>query len=148
MQESYTIGEEKDMTKGLMPIFKNLGEIDRLWTDEHFFDAFFSQKDFVVDITDNESEITVKAELPGVKKEDIVVDLQDGILTLTAEKRNEIVEDSDERIVRRESYHGKMTRSFTVGDVDTENVSASFTDGILKVVLKKKDRDFKKIEIQ
>ena len=111
-------------------------------------DDFFGGEDFVVDITDSEGSINLKAELPGVKKEDLTVDYQDGILTLKAEKKDAIEEKEGERILRRESRYGSMQRSFTVGDIDADNITATFTDGVLNIALKKKDRNFKKIEIQ
>lgn len=149
MQKSYTIGEEENiMTKALIPrpLFRSLSALDRLW-HESFFDDFIPSNDFVVDITDAGDSINLKAELPGVKKEDISVDLQDGVLTLKAEKKEEI-EDKGEKFIRKESRYGSMQRSFTVGDVDASNISASFTDGVLTIVLKKKESEFKKIDIQ
>lgn len=137
------------MKKDLMtvsPLLRSIGALDRLW-QESFFDDFFPSTEFVVDITDSESAIKLKAELPGVTKDDISVDLQDGVLTLKAEKK-ETVEEEGERLLRKESRYGTMQRSFTVGDVNIDEVTATFTDGILTVILPKKDPDFKKIEIE
>ena len=126
------------------PILRSWNALDRLFA-ESFYDGF-AVDNFVVDITDTEGTITLKAELPGVKKEDISVDLNDGVLILKAEKKDQFKEKS-ESILRQESHYGVMQRSFTVGDIDTENVQALYEDGILTVSLKKKDSEFKKIEI-
>ena len=136
------------MTKTLVPspLLRSISALDRLW-EESFFEEWFPKNEFVVDITDAKTAINLKAELPGVTKDDISVDIQDGVLTLKAEKKEKI-EEEGERLLRKESRYGLMQRSFTVGDIDVENVTASFTDGILTVSLPKKDPDFKKIEIE
>lgn len=115
--------------------------------DRHMLESFFSNDAFLVDITDSENTITMKAELPGVKKEDISIDYNDGVLSITAEKKEEI-EEKGERVLRKETRFGRMQRSFTVGNIEVENITAQHTDGILTISLKKKDADFKKIEIQ
>lgn len=139
------------MTSALMkrPLLdRELSLLDNLFgaRDMKLFDHFFSTNEFLVDITDSEDSINLKAELPGVKKEDISVDYQDGVLSIKAEKKEEI-EEKDDRILRRETKFGSMQRSFTVGAIDVDNISASYTDGILNIKLTKQDKDFKKIAI-
>jgi len=112
-----------------------------------FFNDFFSNNDFTVDIDIIESRdsINIKAELPGIKKEDISVDLNDGVLTLKAEKKD-VIKEKDETFLQRESKYGVIQRSFNVGDI--EDAKASYSDGVLTISLKKKDSNFKKIEVQ
>ena len=79
---------------------------------------------------DNGYEIIV--DLPGFKKDEIEVQLEDGYLTISAAKGlDKDEEDKKGRYIRRERYAGSMSRSFYVGDVKPEEVSAKFENGIL-----------------
>lgn len=88
------------------------------------------------DIKETTAEYIVEAELPGLKKDDIVIELRDNTLTISAQK-NEEVNEERENYVRKERRQGKASRSFYVAEVDTEAVKADYTDGILKIVLPK-----------
>ncbi len=88
------------------------------------------------DIKETTTEYIVEAELPGLKKDDIVLELRDNTLTISAQK-NEEVNEERENYVRRERRQGKMSRSFYVAEVDTEAVKAEYTDGILRITLPK-----------
>lgn len=82
----------------------------------------------------------IEVDLPGVKKEDIHVEVKDNRLTISGERKTkeEVNEESYHRI---ESSYGKFERSFTLSeDVDAENVDASCDNGVLEVVLPKKER--------
>jgi len=115
----------------------------------HVFDDFFSPAlldsenvsmwDWhpVVDIYDNDDTIVIKAELPGVDKKDIKLDVNGRILTLKGERStdNEVKEDD---YYRRERSFGKFERSFTLSaDVDPDKIKADFKDGILKLNIPK-----------
>jgi HSP20 family protein len=92
-----------------------------------------------VDVIDEDSQYVVKAELPGVKREDIDVSINNGVLTINAERKME-EESKDEkgRVIRRESRYGQYLRTMTLDNsVDVKNVKADYTDGILKLVLPK-----------
>lgn len=92
-----------------------------------------------VDVIDEDSQYVVKAELPGVKREDIDVSINNGVLTINAERKME-EESKDEkgRVIRRESRYGQYLRTMTLDNsVDVKNVEADYTDGILKLVLPK-----------
>ncbi|GAB1263785.1 Hsp20/alpha crystallin family protein [Aurantivibrio infirmus] len=94
-----------------------------------------------VDVLDTADHIEISAELPGVKKEDIHVTLDNGILTLSAESHQENKEEKDGKIVRQERRYGKYSRSFDLGDsVKESDVNASFEDGILKLKAPKATR--------
>ena len=91
----------------------------------------------VVDIYDNDDTIVIKAELPGVDKKDIKVDVNGRILTLKGERStdNEVKEDD---YYRRERSFGKFERSFTLSaDVDPDKIKADFKDGVLKLSIPK-----------
>ena len=91
----------------------------------------------VVDIYENDDNIVITAELPGVDKKDISVDVNGRILTLKGERSadNEVKEDN---YYRKERSYGKFERSFTLpADVDPDKVKADFKDGILKLDIPK-----------
>lgn len=101
-----------------------------------------------VDIFEEGGEMVVKAELPGITKEDLKVTITDNILTLTGEKKQEEkIEKKDYHRVER-SY-GSFTRSFRLPDnVDGDKAKASFKDGVLEVrVPKTKETKQKKVTI-
>ena len=90
-----------------------------------------------VDIYDNDENIVIKAELPGIEKKDIVIDVKDGVLTLKGERSldNEVKE---KKYYRRERMFGKFERVFRLpADVDPEKISADYKDGILKIDIPK-----------
>lgn len=105
-----------------------------------------------VDVKDREDHVEISAELPGVKKEDIDVTLENGILTLTAESRHEDKEEKEGRVVRQERRYGKYMRSFDLGSgVKEDDIKASFSDGVLTLnAPKAKERtpESKHIQIQ
>jgi HSP20 family protein len=87
----------------------------------------------LVDIAETEKEYVVKAELPEVKKEDVKVMLEEGVLTIQGERRLE-KEEKGKKIHRIERSYGKFLRTFTVPrDVDEKKILAEFKEGILTV---------------
>ena len=90
-----------------------------------------------IDISDNKDKILVEAEIPGIKKENLKITLQDNILTIKGEKKKEN-ESNDKNFYRCERSYGVFTRSFTLPvEVNTDKVEANFIDGILKIELQK-----------
>jgi HSP20 family protein len=82
--------------------------------------------------------LVVKAELPGLKREDIDVTVEDNILTIRGERRSEH-EDRAGRVHRRERSYGEFSRSFTLpADIDAEQIRAEYRDGTLTVTLPRK----------
>ena len=91
-------------------------------------------KNIVVIVPDNGYEVAV--DLPGCKKEDVQMDLNDGYLTIQAVRSHSNDEkDQKGRYLRRESFSGTCARSFYVGDVKKEDIHAKFEDGVLHVEL-------------
>lgn len=85
------------------------------------------------DISETEKEYLVKADLPGVKREDVKITLQDGVITIEGERRQKRDEKS-EKTHRVEAFYGVFSRSFTVPeDADAGNVRAESKDGVLYV---------------
>ena len=91
------------------------------------------------DIYEEGDSIIVKAELPGVEKSDIDVQVENNVLTLRGERKRE-KEVKSENLYRTERFYGSFTRSFTLPvTVDTEKIHAEYKDGVLQVTLPKVD---------
>lgn len=95
--------------------------------------------EFRADIRDTGDAYELEADLPGVKKEDIQVELDNNYLTVSAERHVEKDEkDKKGNYVRRERSYGSYSRSFDVTGVQTDQITAEYTDGVLKLRLPKK----------
>ena len=93
-----------------------------------------------VDIFETENEIMVQAELPGVDRKDIILNLENNVLTLKGERRFE-KETKQENYHRIERSYGAFSRAFSIpAIVDEEKIRADYKDGILKIALPKKDQ--------
>ena len=91
-----------------------------------------------IDLHEGDNSYTVRAEIPGVKKEDIDITVHDGVLTINAESRYENEEKEEGRVIRQERRYGKYVRSIRFGkDVDENNVKANYKDGVLELELPK-----------
>lgn len=125
------------------------------------FDRFFNDGDLpaafrepavispVFDLAENEEEYTITGELPGLDVKDVEVQVSDGVVTISGEKREE-KEDKGEQYHRVERHYGSFYRSFRLpDDVSVDKSKASYNDGVLKLVLPKtEERPVKKIEIK
>jgi HSP20 family protein len=93
---------------------------------------------FNADIRDLDKEYVIEAEMPGLTKEDIKIDLHDDIMTISAEKKAESSEESGS-YVRRERRFGTFSRSFRVEDIKQEGINAKFDNGVLRISLPKQE---------
>lgn len=92
-----------------------------------------------VDVTENESGYVVRAEIPGVKKEDINVAIDGNEVEISAEVKNEKQVKDGERELRSERYYGKVYRAFALGhEINESATEAKYADGILELKLAKK----------
>ena len=92
-----------------------------------------------IDVSEKDAEYRVLAEVPGVKKEDIQVDIEGDVVSLSAETRAEKDVKEGERVIHSERYFGKVSRSFRLGqEVDQAKAIAKYSDGVLELVLPKK----------
>ena len=124
-------------------------EMDRLW------DSFFEGRPTrrareevewlpSLDVAETKSDLVVKVELPGMDPKDIDISLSDGVLTIKGEKKQE-KEEKEEGYHLIERSYGSFTRSIQLPkDVQSDKISASFKNGILKVVLPKSEEAKKK----
>lgn len=133
---------------GLTP-YRGRRNLSKAWMDidnmfDYMFDNFLSEMDYrfsshypmKVDIKDNGDKYLLEAELPGIRKEDINIEIRDDILTISVET-NEEVKEERENYIRRERRYGALRRSFAVDDVDQDKIDARFENGILYMELPK-----------
>ena len=120
--------------------FDPFQKLDRVFFGDPFFsDATTAVAAFGTDVTDEGDFYKLTADLPGFKKDDIQIDVDNGILTISAE-RNEETEDQDKkgRYIRRERTYGSYKRSFDLSEVDDDKITAKYVDGVLTLELPKK----------
>ncbi|MGM0421045.1 MAG: Hsp20/alpha crystallin family protein [Bacillota bacterium] len=110
--------------------------MDRLLSN--FFDDSFGSLagSFKTDIIEKEDRFLIEAELPGMEKEDINIELEDQYLTISANKSEE-VEQEEDNYIRRERRSGSFQRSFYLENVREEDINAEYDNGVLRVTLPK-----------
>ena len=92
-----------------------------------------------IDVKEDEKAFTVKADIPGVKKEDIQVDVEDDQIFVRAEIKQEKEEKKGEKVIHSERSYGMVSRSFTLPvGVDDKGARAEYKDGVLSLTLPKK----------
>ena len=112
--------------------FRMLDEMDRrLMTSVPAVTAFRT------DVLDTGDAFKLESELPGFKKEDIKIDIENDCLTISAERKSETKDEKD-NYVKRERVYGSFSRSFDVSGITVDGIEAAYTDGVLTVTLPKK----------
>ena len=92
----------------------------------------------LMDVSETDDAFLVKAEMPGIKKDDIDVTIEDGVLTISGETKEETEEKKEGKVIRQERRYGKYVRSMSVGNnVDGEHIKAHYGDGVLELTLPK-----------
>ena len=121
---------------------------------DDFFDDFLansnSEKNAMkCDIYEKGGDYHIEMDVPGFDQKDISINVDNGYLTITAEKQNE-EKDEEKNYIRRERSYGKYERSFYLGDLETDGIKAEFNNGMLKLTVPKKEvvDTKKKIEIE
>src|SRR5712692_2062775 len=129
------------MTRINIAPFRDFDSIGKRIQD--MFDRFPSGWDWngfsipIVDVYEDNVHVYVDAELPGMRKEDVKITIQKGVLTLKGERQLP-EEDHDRKFLRRERSSGSFTRSFTLPvEVNVNNIEASFNNGVLHISLPK-----------
>jgi len=126
--------------------------ITRRWNDEfdNMFEGFLRPMRWIdqeaateglvprLDVVERNDEYVVRTEMPGVKKEDIEVSVENGVLTISAETKSETEEKEGERVIRQERRYGRYLRSLRLDKtVDDKKVKAVYKDGVLELTLPK-----------
>ena len=131
----------------LIPFISNnrMGNYDPFKDIESFEKHFFGTdriSSFKTDIKDNGDEYLLEADLPGFKKDELHLELNDGYLTISAEKGLDKDEkDKNDKYIRRERYAGSMSRSFYVGEnMKEEDIHAKYENGILTLDVPKEQK--------
>ena len=113
---------------------RELANIDKQLYGKH------AQNLMKTDVHENEEDYEMDMDLPGFKKDQIKINLENGYLTISAAKEHDNEKKKHGKVIRQERYAGSMQRSFYVGDgVKTEDVKAKFEDGVLKLCIPKKE---------
>jgi HSP20 family protein len=116
--------------------------IDRVFDDVFrdvmpSFNTGFNPNAMRVDISEDEKNIYIEAELPGMKKEDVKVTVEDGVLMIRGERKQE-TEEKKKNYHRVERVYGSFSRAFTLGEnIDKDNIEAKYEDGVLHLTLPK-----------
>lgn len=118
-----------------LPISKREDEVERKLYGKH------AAREMLTDVKEHEKHYEVEIDLPGFKKDEISIKLEEGTLTVTAAKGLDKDEKNSEgKIIRQERYAGVLSRSFYVGETITpESIKAKFEDGVLKIEVPKED---------
>jgi HSP20 family protein len=91
----------------------------------------------VANISETDKEYLIKAELPEVKREDVKITLENGVITIAGE-RKQVKEEKDENVLRVESFYGTFSRSFSLPDnIEEKTIRAESKDGVLRVHIPK-----------
>ena len=133
----------------LVPYRKNtLSRTEDIFND--FFDGFFNDDFFTpmraldnrfggfkVDVSEQDDKFLIEADLPGIDKENVKIEYDNKYLTISA-RREESKEVNEENYLRRERQCGEYRRSFYIDNIQSEDIDATFKNGVLKVELRKK----------
>ena len=113
--------------------FRSLENVDRKLYGKH------AGREMLTDVKEHENHYEVEIDLPGFKKDEIKLELNEGYLTITASKGvDEEEKNKQGRIVRQERYSGVMQRTYYVGDqMKAEDIKARYEDGVLKLEIPK-----------
>ena len=118
------------------PVFPEMHDIDRKLYGKH------APREMKTDVREHDDGYELDIDLPGFKKDELTLHLENGYLTVSASKGlDEEHKDKKGKVIRRERYSGAMQRSFYVGDgVEETDVKAKYENGVLKLEIPKKDR--------
>jgi HSP20 family protein len=140
-------GDVYDQSYPLRTISPSLADFDALRSMEDFFyvprmplfRAAASEPKMTVDLTEDNNAFYLKAEIPGVKKEDIHVAIDGNDVSISVETKKEMEEKKGETVLRSERYYGRWSRNFSLASaVDDSKAEAKYTDGVLMLTLPKK----------
>ena len=116
---------------------------DKFYLDD-FFDDFVPMKgmqkfDMKCDIYEKGGNVHIELDAPGYKKDEIKLDVDDGVLTISGHKKEE-KEDKEKNYFRKERVYGSFKRQFTIGKIDENKINAYFNDGVLKITFPKENK--------
>lgn len=124
--------------------------IPRQYYLDDFFEDFVTHKDSSMmkcDIYEKDGNYNIEVDLPGFDKKDIKIECKNGYLSITA-KREKTEESSNKTYIKKERSYGEYTRSFYLGDIDTNLVNAKFNNGTLCITIPKEEKQNNKTIIE
>ncbi len=135
--------------------FNRLARFDRLWDMDEVLEKLMMrpivregmdiEPQIKMDVKESNGDYKIKAEIPGVKKEDIHVSIEGNRVSISAEVKQEKEEKEGEKVIRCERSYGMASRIFTLADeVDQGKVQAKYVDGLLELTLPKKSGSSRK----
>lgn len=128
---------------------QNFEEAAEMWTPESVRTGLPKTGSIKVDLKDTDEALVLTADLPGFTKDDIDVSVRDRILRLEATREEEMEEDAEGKYVRRERQRGSVSRSLTLPEtVETDEISASYQNGVLTVEMSKAEPETQETEIE
>lgn len=127
--------KKKDLLRSDFGDFSSM--LDDFFTDPFPFRRSLEADTFKVDVEDGEKEYIVHAELPGVKKEEVTLSLEDGRLRISVQ-RNEEKEEKDKNYIHRERRICSMERNIFLAEAGEENIKAKLEHGVLSIEIPKK----------
>lgn len=112
--------------------------IENFFNDDFFNMPMFSRNEFKIDVKENDNAYTIEADLPGVNKEDIGLDYNNGTLYIGV-KHNEEVNEENSNYIHRERSTTSMQRGIYLGDVNVNAIDAKLDNGVLKIIAPKNE---------
>lgn len=143
---------------GLVPFNRNKLSLSSIGFEDFYnvLDDFFSDRrsprrslaadTFKVDVKEHEKEYCIEAELPGVKKEEIHLELNEGRLTISVNRKEE-VEENKNNYIHRERRLSSMQRAVHLADANDKGINAQLVDGVLSITIPKKEKHDNTIKI-
>ena len=114
-----------------------------------FLMILWGQNPMKCDVYEKDGKYNIEVDIPGYNKEEVNIEAKDGYLTISAEKKIEKKEDNEEKkYFYHERRYGKVERSFYIGEMDTDKISAKMENGILKINIPKIEENSSKKTIE
>lgn len=118
-------------------LFDIEGIFENLFNDRFFPSMYKNSSQMKVDIKENDQAYVIEAELPGVQKDEMTIQIDEDRLSISVQKKEQKDEESD-NYIRRERSYSAMTRSFAIANVDIDKANAKFENGLLVIDLPKR----------
>lgn len=128
----------------------NLIPRSRFYLGDDFFDDFFEpalKDQMKCDVYKKDGNFFIEMDIPGYDKKDINIEVDNGILTVSAESKSEENEEN-KNYIRRERRYGKFSRSFNIGDAEADDIHAEFDKGTLKICIPEVEEKTTKKQIE
>ena len=121
----------------------------RLFTND-IFDEFFLSKEsnMKCDIYEKDGNYHIEMDVPGFNKDEIKIEVSKDYLTITSEKINEVNNDENKNYIHKERTYGKYQRTFYLQGLDSTNIDAEFNNGVLRIIVPKKEEQINKKYIE